>query len=143
MYIYFLFQGFPSEPSILHSATVRSSHAFESIFLMGISGRHEWYQGRIQDANVWLVVTGTMEFYDFPIYWDIKMDINELMDLLFITFPIYWEEGNVIIPTDFHSIIFIFFSEGWRKTTNQILIVSHRNWMYIPLEPLNRHFGHV
>ena len=31
---------------------------------------------------IWLVVTGTMEFYDF----------------LYI--------GNVIIPTDFHSIIF-------------------------------------
>ena len=40
-------------------------------------------------VNMWLVVTGTMEFYDFPYI------------------------GNVIIPTDFHI-----FSEGLKPPTS-------------------------
>jgi len=46
--------------------------------------------------HIWLVVSGTMESYDFPFSWEYK-----------------------IIPTDFHSIIF---QMGRRKTTNQILL---------------------
>ena len=45
--------------------------------------------------DIWLVLTGTMEFG--------------------LTFPSYWE-WNVIIPTDFQSIIF----QRGRSTTNQL-----------------------
>ena len=50
----------------------------------------------------------------------------------FYDFP-SWEESSPLTNS--------YVAEGWLN--HQPDIVSHRNWMYIPLEPLNRHFGHV
>jgi len=40
--------------------------------------------------------------------------------------------GNFIIPTDFHSIILHHFSEGWRKTTKQFLMIFPFSSMIFP-----------
>ena len=53
-------------------------------------------EGYIIMVNMWLVVTGTMEFYDFPYI------------------------GNVIIPTDFHI-----FSEGLKPPTSTYIILGY------------------
>ena len=52
----------------------------------------------------WLVVTGTMEFYDLVNH---KYMVNKWKYMVNIwNFMIFHSVGNMFIPTDFHSIIF-------------------------------------